>query len=113
MQIEFKNVGFEYRSLIIGPSRKALSDVSFKIRTGELVAIVGASGSGKTTLIQHLNGLLRPTEGQVFIDNLEISQQEISIYQIRNQVGIVFQFLIITHFKIISSSFSHNYLILL
>jgi energy-coupling factor transport system ATP-binding protein len=92
MQIEFNNVHFEYRSLMIGSSRKALSDLSFTIRKGELVAVVGASGSGKTTLVQHFNGLLKPSSGQIRIGEQDISQNKTDHHWIRKQVGIVFQF---------------------
>jgi energy-coupling factor transport system ATP-binding protein len=92
MQIEFKNVHFEYRSPMIGSSRKALSGLSFTIRKGELVAVVGASGSGKTTLVQHFNGLLKPTSGQIIIGEQDISQDKTDHHAIRKQVGIVFQF---------------------
>lgn len=92
MQIEFRHVCFEYRSLMIGSSRVALSDLSFTVRKGELVAVVGASGSGKTTLVQHFNGLLRPTSGKIIIDNQDISLNKPVYQAIRNRIGIVFQF---------------------
>ena len=92
MQIEFRNVHFTYRSLMIGSSREALSDLSFTVRQGELVAVVGASGSGKTTLVQHFNGLLRPTSGKIIIGDVELSLNKPVHHAIRNRVGIVFQF---------------------
>ena len=52
----------------------ALNDVSFTIQEGEFVGIVGHTGSGKSTLVQHLNGLLKPTSGQVLIDGEDLNE---------------------------------------
>ena len=68
----------------------ALDDVSLKISAGEFVAIIGTNGSGKSTLAKHFNALLQPTEGKVFVENLDTSDEK-NLWQIRSQVGMVFQ----------------------
>lgn len=73
---------------------KALDDVSFQVKSGEFVAIVGTSGSGKSTLLHLLGGLDRPTEGKVPIDNIDIygmQEDELTIFRRRN-IGFVFQY---------------------
>lgn len=70
----------------------ALSDVSFEIKTGEFIALIGHTGSGKSTLIQHLNGLLKPSSGKIWINDLEITQENISLVDVRKRVGLVFQY---------------------
>lgn len=70
----------------------ALHDISFEIKTGEFVALIGHTGSGKSTLIQHLNGLMKPTSGSIFIDGVDITQKDISLTEIRKRVGLVFQY---------------------
>lgn len=91
MNIEFKQLCFEYRSLIAEP-RAVLNDISFSMGAGELVAVVGASGSGKTTLIQHINGLLRPSSGHLWIGDADLADPSTELQWIRNHVGLVFQF---------------------
>lgn len=70
---------------------KALKDVSFDVRQGELLGIIGHSGSGKSTLIQHLNGLLRTQQGKVRVFDLDASRNQ-DIRKIRQRVGLVFQY---------------------
>ena len=71
-------------------SRPALKDISFKVREGEWIALIGANGSGKTTLARHLNGLFVPTRGRVKVNGLD-TQEEKHLPQIRSLVGMVFQ----------------------
>lgn len=70
----------------------ALKDVSFKIEDGEFVGLLGHTGSGKSTLIQHMNGLMKPTKGEVYFDGKDISDKEFSLKELRSQVGLVFQY---------------------
>ena len=70
----------------------ALQDVDFSAQAGEYVAIIGRTGSGKSTLIQHLNGLLKPTSGQVLFDGTDIWESKERTRQVRCQVGLVFQY---------------------
>lgn len=72
----------------------ALDDVSLSLEQGELLGIIGHTGSGKSTLIQHLNGLLKPHSGRVFVDNRDIwaKENKKSIRQVRFAVGLCFQY---------------------
>lgn len=75
------------------PFRKvAVDNVSLEIEEGELVGVIGHTGSGKSTLIQHLNGLLRPTSGKVYIDGEELWKEKSRLREIRFKVGLVFQY---------------------
>ena len=68
----------------------ALDDVNLKIFAGEFVAIIGTNGSGKSTLAKHFNALLKPTEGKVFVENLDTADEK-NLWEIRSKVGMVFQ----------------------
>ncbi len=70
----------------------AVSNVSLTIEKGEIVGIIGHTGSGKSTLVQHLNGLLKPTEGEVLLDGKNIWENPKEIRKIRSKVGLVFQY---------------------
>lgn len=72
--------------------KQAISNINLSIGHGEFVAIVGHTGSGKSTLIQHLNGLLLPTEGEIYCDGKDITDRDYSRTQLRQKVGIVFQY---------------------
>lgn len=72
--------------------KTALKQVSIAIEEGELVGVIGHTGSGKSTLIQHLNGLLRPTAGQVLLDGKDIWEEPKKIRAVRFAVGMVFQY---------------------
>ncbi|MFZ5925018.1 MAG: energy-coupling factor transporter ATPase [Bacillota bacterium] len=72
--------------------RAALEDVTLEIDDGEFVAIIGETGSGKSTLIQHFNGLLKPTRGRVLVDGVDIWQKDVRLKDIRQKVGLVFQY---------------------
>ena len=70
----------------------ALTDVNFSAQAGEYLAIIGRTGSGKSTLIQHLNGLLKPTSGQVLYNGEDIWASKEQTRQVRFHVGLVFQY---------------------
>lgn len=70
----------------------AVSDVSFTVEQGEMIGIIGHTGSGKSTLVQHLNGILKPTSGEIFIDGKDIWEKPKEIRKIRSKVGLVFQY---------------------
>ena len=72
--------------------RSAVEDLSFEIREGEFLGIIGHTGSGKSTLIQHLNGLLKPTQGQIFLGGKDIWAEPKKIREVRFRVGLVFQY---------------------
>ncbi|HHU20431.1 MAG TPA: energy-coupling factor ABC transporter ATP-binding protein [Bacilli bacterium] len=93
MDISFKQVSYTYQPN--GPFEyKALKDLNFTIKSGSYVAIIGHTGSGKSTLIQHLNGLLRPTKGEVKVGeySIQANQKLENIKELRRQVGVVFQY---------------------
>ncbi len=93
MDITFENVSYTYQ-----PNtpfeHQALKDISFYIPSGTFVAIIGHTGSGKSTLIQHLNGLIRPTNGEISIGKYEFSHTKKlkAMKELRKQVGVVFQY---------------------
>ena len=70
----------------------ALDNVNINIPKGEFVAIIGHTGSGKSTLVQHLNGLLKPTDGKIFLDGDNIWQSKSKIFDTRFRVGLCFQY---------------------
>lgn len=72
--------------------RVALDSVNFSVNPGEFMGIIGHTGSGKSTLIQHLNGLLKPTGGQVLFDGTDIWSDKHFTRQVRFKVGLVFQY---------------------
>lgn len=71
---------------------KALDQVNFTLNRGEFVGIIGHTGSGKSTLMQQLNGLLKPTSGQVLLDGVDIWSDKKTTRQARFRVGLVFQY---------------------
>ena len=71
---------------------KALENVSFSVQRGEFIGIIGHTGSGKSTLMQHLNGLLKPTAGQILLDGKDIWSDKKLTRQSRFRVGLVFQY---------------------
>ena len=71
---------------------KAIDNVDLEVMPGEFLGIIGHTGSGKSTLIQHLNGLLRPTGGEILLDGEDIWAKPKEIRKVRFQVGLVFQY---------------------
>ena len=72
--------------------RSAVEGLSLDIRRGEFLGIIGHTGSGKSTLIQHLNGLLKPSSGTIFLDGTDIWAEPKKIRNVRFRVGLVFQY---------------------
>ena len=91
MSIKLANV-FHIYSKGTPFERRALNDVSLEISKGEFVAIIGHTGSGKSTLVQHLNGLLKPSQGKAAIDDVDLSGKGTNVQAARQQVGMVFQY---------------------
>lgn len=71
---------------------KAIDNVDLEVMPGEFLGVIGHTGSGKSTLIQHLNGLLRPTGGEILLDGEDIWAKPKEIRRVRFQVGLVFQY---------------------
>lgn len=89
--IEVKDLSYRYG--IGTPFEKAaIKEVSLQIKKGEFVGIIGHTGSGKSTFIQLLNGLIKPTSGQIFLDGKDIWAEPKKIRDIRFRVGMVFQY---------------------
>ena len=72
--------------------KKALDNVNLVIEDGEFLALIGHTGSGKSTLFQHLNGLLEPTSGRILVDDIDITNKEAKLTEIRKKIGLVFQY---------------------
>ncbi|MBQ8682339.1 MAG: energy-coupling factor transporter ATPase [Selenomonadales bacterium] len=91
MSITLKNVTHTYMT---GTpfERTAIKNISLSIEQGEFVAIIGHTGSGKSTLVQHLNGLLAPSVGQVNVDGIDLHAQKADSIAARRNVGMVFQY---------------------
>ena len=89
--VRLENVTYKY-SIGTPFEKTAVDDVSLTINRGEFIGIIGHTGSGKSTLIQHLNGLIKPTSGTVFVDSQDIHAKDVKIRDIRFKVGIVFQY---------------------
>jgi len=70
----------------------ALDDISLELEEGKFYAIIGHTGSGKSTFIQHLNGLLKPTSGKIFIGDVDITDKKTVMSEVRKRVGLVFQY---------------------
>lgn len=70
----------------------AVQDVSFSIEDGQIAGIIGHTGSGKSTLVQHLNGLIKPKTGSIYIDGENICDGKTVMREIRKKVGLVFQY---------------------
>ena len=91
MSLELKHVTYTY-SAGSAFQATALDDISLTIEDGEFVALVGHTGCGKSTLVQHLNGLLKPTSGQVLLDGQDINGEGVNRRELRQKVGLVFQY---------------------
>ena len=86
--IRVENLRHIYKT--VSGDKIALDNISMKISDGEFIAIIGTNGSGKSTLAKHFNALLKPTEGKVFVENLDTADEK-NLWDIRAKVGMVFQ----------------------
>ena len=89
--LQVKNLSYVY-SAGTPFEHKALDAVSFTLNRGEFIGVIGHTGSGKSTLMQQLNGLLKPTSGQVLLNGVDIWSDKQTTRQARFQVGLVFQY---------------------
>ena len=91
MSIKIENLTYVYMPKTPF-EKKALDNVSLEIEDGEFLAVIGHTGSGKSTLIQHLNGLLKPASGRIYVDGTDITDKDTKLVDIRKKVGLVFQY---------------------
>jgi len=91
MSISVRNLNYTYNPGMPGET-VALCDVSFDVSDGEVLGIIGHTGSGKSTLLQHLNGLMKPSSGEIYIDGECITDGKAKMTDIRRKVGLVFQY---------------------
>ncbi|MBR1534686.1 MAG: energy-coupling factor transporter ATPase, partial [Ruminococcus sp.] len=89
--ISVQNVTFQYEEQTDSLNNKlVLDDVSFEVKKGEFVAVLGHNGSGKSTIAKHLNAMLTPLSGKVFIDGMDTADESLT-FDIRRKVGLVLQ----------------------
>lgn len=91
MSIKIENLTYVYMPKTPF-EKKALDNVNLEIEDGEFLAVIGHTGSGKSTLIQHLNGLLKPASGRIYVDGTDITDKDTKLVDIRKKVGLVFQY---------------------
>ncbi len=89
--IRFENVSYIYGQHT-SFEKQALKDISFSIEAGSFIGLIGHTGSGKSTLIQHMNGLIAPTEGRVYFHDKDIKSVEFKKKELCARVGLVFQY---------------------
>ena len=70
----------------------ALNDVTLEIQTGEFIGLIGHTGSGKSTLIQHLNGIISPSSGEILLDGENIHKDKAKLKEVRRRIGLAFQY---------------------
>ncbi|MEL6383084.1 MAG: ABC transporter ATP-binding protein [Cyanobacteria bacterium J06626_18] len=92
--LRFEQVSFSYP----GSTRLALTDISFHLKPGQKLAIVGENGSGKTTLIKLLTRLYRPTQGRILLDGRDLNEWDIEV--LRQRIGVIFQDFVRYQFKV-------------
>ena len=91
MSIEVKDLRYVYSPGMPGET-VALDGVSFSVQDGETLGVIGHTGSGESSLLQHLNGLLKPQSGEVYVDGQCITDGKTKMVEIRRKVGLVFQY---------------------
>lgn len=91
MSIKLEHINYIY-SAGTAYEKHALKDVNLEIRDGEFVGVIGHTGSGKSTLIQHLNGLLKASSGELYFNGRNVYEEGYPMKELRSQVGLVFQY---------------------
>ncbi|MCR5684316.1 MAG: energy-coupling factor transporter ATPase [Lachnospiraceae bacterium] len=91
MSLRFENVSY-----IFNPEttfeKAALTDINLEIGSGEFIGLIGHTGSGKSTLVQHMNGLIKPTSGNIYYEDQNIAFKDFDLKKLRTEVGLVFQY---------------------
>ena len=88
--IRFDNVSYSYDEEAEGKDAKALNNISLTVKKGEFIAVVGHNGSGKSTLAKHINALLLPDSGTVWVNEFDTSDEE-NLWKVRQSAGMIFQ----------------------
>ncbi|MFR6448944.1 MAG: energy-coupling factor transporter ATPase [Peptoniphilus grossensis] len=89
--IEIKNLTHIY-SEGLPFEKKAIDDINLKIEENEFIGLIGHTGSGKSTFIQHLNGLLKPSSGEIIVDGIKVDKSSSNLTELRKKIGLVFQY---------------------
>ena len=88
--IKAENASFQYQSTDEGEGIRAVKSVSFEVQEGEFVAVLGSNGSGKSTLAKLINALFLPTDGAIYVNDIDTSNEEM-VWDVRSTCGMVFQ----------------------
>ena len=72
--------------------KMAIDDINLKIEENEFIGLIGHTGSGKSTFIQHLNGLLKPSSGEIILDGMKVDKLSSNLTELRKKIGLVFQY---------------------
>ena len=88
--IKAENLNFWYSNETNGNIKKVLKDINLEIKPGEFVAVLGHNGSGKSTLAKHMNAILLPMGGKMWVDGIDTADES-RLFEIRQRVGMVFQ----------------------
>ena len=91
MSLKVEHVSYLYE-VDTPMANKALDDISLEIPNGQFIGIIGHTGSGKSTLVQHLNGLLKASEGTIYFNDEDIYEKGYDMKKLRSKVGLVFQY---------------------
>ena len=89
--IEIKNLTHIY-SEGLPFEKKAIDDINLKIEENEFIGLIGHTGSGKSTFIQHLNGLLKSSSGEIIVDGMKVDKSSSNLTELRKKIGLVFQY---------------------
>lgn len=89
--IQIKNLTHIYNEGTVF-EKKALDDINISVKRGEFIGVIGHTGSGKSTLIQHLNAIMTPSSGTIYLDGKDIFADKTKLKEIRQKVGLVFQY---------------------